>query len=82
MRVTFDAEVDAAYVYFTAPQEVPDVARTYSCDPVDVDGVINLDFDVEGRLVGVEVLAATSKLPPYVLERADRPGWRGTEGLE
>jgi uncharacterized protein YuzE len=44
----------------------------YPCDPVDVGGMINLDFDGDGRLVGVEVLAASSKLPQYLLDAAER----------
>lgn len=34
--------------------------------------MINLDFDAEGRLIGVEVPAAGSKLPPHLLEAAER----------
>ena len=48
------------------------VAFTYGCDPSDVDGMIHLDFDSDGRLVGIEVLDASSKLPPEVLLQAER----------
>jgi uncharacterized protein YuzE len=34
--------------------------------------MINLDFDEQGRLIGIKVLAATSKLPEYVLQAAER----------
>ncbi|WP_330288836.1 DUF2283 domain-containing protein [Streptomyces sp. NBC_00576] len=34
--------------------------------------MINLDFDKEGRLIGIEVLAASSKLPKHLLESAER----------
>jgi uncharacterized protein YuzE len=44
----------------------------YPCDPVEVGGMINLDFDEQGRLIGIEVLAASSKLPKYLLESAER----------
>ncbi|MFF2014325.1 DUF2283 domain-containing protein [Streptomyces sp. NPDC058195] len=30
---------------------------------MEVGGMINLDFDEQGRLIGIEVLAANSKLP-------------------
>ncbi|GGS80816.1 MULTISPECIES: DUF2283 domain-containing protein [Streptomyces] len=72
VNVTYDKTADAAYVYFTDPRARPRVARTYPCDPVDVDGMINLDFDEQGRVIGVEVLAAGSKLPAYLLEAAQR----------
>lgn len=44
----------------------------YPCDPVDVGGMINLDFDEDSRLVGIEVLDARSKLPSSVLADAER----------
>ncbi|MEU4091653.1 DUF2283 domain-containing protein [Streptomyces sp. NPDC026673] len=72
MRVTYDKTVNAAYLYFTDPQVSVTSARMYPCDPVDVDGMINLDFDEHGRLIGIEVLAASSKLPEYVLRSAER----------
>ncbi|MFJ3639730.1 DUF2283 domain-containing protein [Streptomyces sp. NPDC090108] len=72
VRVTYDRTVNAAYVYLTEPQAHVKSARTYPCDPVDVDGMINLDFDEQGRLIGIEVLAASSKLPKYLLDSAER----------
>ncbi|MET8290420.1 MULTISPECIES: DUF2283 domain-containing protein [Streptomyces] len=72
VRVTYDKTVNAAYVYFTDPQAHVHSAHMYPCDPVDVDGMINLDFDEQGRLIGIEVLAADSKLPTYLLESAER----------
>ena len=72
VKVTYDKSVNAAYVYFTEPQVHVNSARMYPCDPVDVDGVINLDFDEQGHLIGIEVLAASSKLPEYLLKSAER----------
>jgi uncharacterized protein YuzE len=72
VEVTYDKEADAAYVYFTEPRERPSVSHMYACDPVRVGGMVNLDFDEGGQLVGVEVLAASSKLPRYLLDAAVR----------
>ncbi|WP_328456602.1 DUF2283 domain-containing protein [Amycolatopsis sp. NBC_00438] len=72
VEVTYDKGADAAYVYFTEPRERRSVLRMYPCDPVGVGGMINLDFDEGGQLVGVEVLAASSKLPRYLLDAAER----------
>ncbi|MFB8174239.1 DUF2283 domain-containing protein [Kitasatospora purpeofusca] len=72
VRVTYDKTANAAYVYLTDPQVRRKVSRMYPCDPVEVGGMINLDFDEEGRLIGVEVLAASSKLPEYLLDSAER----------
>ncbi|MFB8034343.1 DUF2283 domain-containing protein [Streptomyces sp. NPDC056004] len=72
IKVTYDKTADAAYVYFTDPQDCVNSAQMYPCDPVDVDGLINLDFDERGRLIGIEVLAASSKMPEYLLKSAKR----------
>ncbi|MFG2379195.1 DUF2283 domain-containing protein [Streptomyces sp. NPDC048504] len=72
VRVTYDPVVNAAYVYFMEPQVTVPSAHTYPCDPIDVDGMINLDFDAEGRVIGIEILAADTKLPRYMLDRAER----------
>ncbi|WP_432182578.1 DUF2283 domain-containing protein [Streptomyces sp. NBC_00063] len=61
---------DAAYVHFTDPQVRVNSARTYPCDPVDVDGMINLDFDDQDSPIGIEALAASSKLPQYLRQSA------------
>ncbi|WP_007506809.1 MULTISPECIES: DUF2283 domain-containing protein [Pseudofrankia] len=72
VRVTYDQKANAAYVYLVEPQERQRVAHMYPCDPVKVGGMINLDFDENGRLLGIEVLAASSKLPLHLLEAAER----------
>jgi uncharacterized protein YuzE len=72
IRVTYDKKANAAYVYFTDPQVVQNVAHMYPCDPIDVKGMINLDFDGDMRVVGVEVLDARSKVPQYLLDQAER----------
>jgi uncharacterized protein YuzE len=72
VRVTYDKTADAAYLYLTEPQARVRSARMHPCDPVGVDAMINLDFDEQGRLIGIEVLAASSKLPKYLLQSAER----------
>ncbi|GAA3792536.1 DUF2283 domain-containing protein [Streptomyces phyllanthi] len=71
-RVTYDRQANAAYVYFTDPQTRPKAARTHPCDPDGAGGMINLDFDEDDRLIGIEILAAGSKLPQYLLDAAER----------
>ncbi|MEU1623116.1 DUF2283 domain-containing protein [Streptomyces sp. NPDC005722] len=80
VRVTHDLKVNAAYVYFVDPQVRSQVARTYPCSPAGVGGMINLDFDEAGRLIGIEVLAASSKLPQYLLDAAERFELEGPGG--
>lgn len=72
IRATYDAAANAAYLYLQDPL-VPAIShRTYPCDPIKVGGMINLDFDTEGRLIGIEILGARSKLTQYILESAER----------
>ncbi len=71
MRVTYDEGADGAYIYLD-PDGAGSVAATYSCDPIAVDGMINLDFDEDGVLIGVEVMDAGKRLPAAVLETAER----------
>ena len=70
MRITYDPKADAAYIYLVDEIRPGGVARTYPCDPREVNGQINLDFDSEGRLLGIEVLDARRKLPEDLLRGA------------
>lgn len=72
MRVTYDASVDAAYIQLVDNIGAGGVENTYPCDPREVGGMINLDLDSAGRLVGIEVLDASKLLPPEVLEHAEQ----------
>ena len=81
MRLTYDAGADVAYLYILDPIWRGGVAETVPLensddrqpDEPDLDG-INLDFDADGRLVGIEFLGPTRQLPAAVLERAERRG--------
>ena len=54
MKITYDPQVDALYIYLTGRIMEPETR------PVDDD--IILDFDIERRLVGIEVLDASKRL--------------------
>lgn len=62
MMITYDRVADAAYIELAPGIGVGGVAKTYPCDPIEA-GVINLDFDSNGHLVGIEVLGAHRLLP-------------------
>jgi len=68
MRVSYDQSTDTAYIYLTGEIEAGGVAKTYACDPLEIDGQIHLDFDLEGRLVGIEVLDASKRLSRALLD--------------
>ena len=71
MKITYDKEADAAYIYLIDEENVkPEwVKHTYSCDPESVDGMINLDFDAGGKLGGIEIMDASKKLPSELLSK-------------
>ena len=54
MKIEYDKEVDALYIRI----QEKEVVRTQ-----EVSDGVNLDFDVEGRLIGLEVLGASKKYP-------------------
>ena len=58
MNVTHDLEADAAYIQIAHLIAARGVATAVPVDPVEVGGMINLDFDSEGHLVGIEILDA------------------------
>ena len=50
MIVTYDPDVDAAYIQLAAEILTGGVAKTYPCDPREIGGMINLDFDSEREI--------------------------------
>jgi uncharacterized protein YuzE len=71
VRVSYDAEADAAYIYLReiGPGEA---AYTYPAEAEIAVDMINLDFDGDGRLIGIEVLSAKAHLPVELLATAAR----------
>lgn len=67
MRIEYDARIDAAYVYFVAEIAPGGIAKTVPVDPREIGGEINLDFDRDGRLIGMEIQGASRFLPAHVL---------------
>ncbi len=59
--VKYDPDANAAYIRFS-PQPVE--------ESEEVSEGIVIDFDAEGRIVGLEVLDARAHLPPDLLARA------------
>jgi uncharacterized protein YuzE len=68
IKVTYDSQVDAAYLQLVEEIGAGGVARTYPLDPSETGGMINLDFDASGRLVGIEVMDASKLLPRALLD--------------
>lgn len=60
MRMTYDSQADAGYVYLVEQIGHGEVARS---QPVELEhGCLVVDLDADGRLLGIEVLGAASLL--------------------
>jgi uncharacterized protein YuzE len=75
LRVAYDGRANAAYIYLKPVSEPGEAAKAYVCD-LQKEGLgltfgVNLDFDVSGRLIGIEVLHASHGLPRDFLEQAE-----------
>lgn len=66
-RARYDTEADAAYIYLVNKIEPGEVAKTIPVPPPGDPWTVNLDVDEQGRLLGLEVLAANHRLRPEIL---------------
>lgn len=70
MKIEYDKKVDAAYISLHDDISSDVFGYTYPCDPLEVHGEISLDFDKNGKLIGIEVMDASKKLPEELLRTA------------
>jgi uncharacterized protein YuzE len=61
--VTFDPEAQAGYIYLTGSIAPGEAVKTLAVNPD-----INLDFDAQGHLIGIELLS------PALLHPKLKPG--------
>jgi len=65
MEGTYDSEADVAYIYFKTECERRIVAKTRE---VKDHSEVYVDFDREGRIIGIEILNASTRMEPSFLE--------------
>ena len=65
MKLEYDEEVDAAYIYMEHPIKAGEAKRT-----IELNENIILDFDEKGKLLGVEILNASTVLHKKVILEA------------
>ena len=58
MKITYDKEVDAAYIRLSDGQP---------SGVVEISEGVNLDMTEDGKIVGIEILDATKKFPLQAL---------------
>ncbi len=57
MKLEYDKEADAAYIYLVYPINKGEVKKT-----IELNNNIIVDFDSKGKLLGIEVLNASKVL--------------------
>jgi uncharacterized protein YuzE len=67
MKIEYDKEVDAAYLYLEHPIKDGEAKKT-----ITVKEDISIDFNDKGKLLGVEVLNASKHLNKKVILEAQK----------
>jgi uncharacterized protein YuzE len=73
MKISYDPEVDAAYIGVVDPIENGAAVKQVVVPTGQTKAEFILDFDSEGSLLGIEVLGARSGLRPETIAQAEGP---------
>ncbi len=65
MKIEYDQEADAAYIYLKHPIKPGEVRKTS-----ELKEDVFLDYDEKGKILGLEILNAKKKLTKNVLVEA------------
>ncbi|MEV7657774.1 DUF2283 domain-containing protein [Streptomyces anulatus] len=68
MRVEYDASADMAYIYLVDRAAPGEAVRQVPTE----DNTAVLDYDSDGRLLGIEMFSARRRLHPDLLSAAER----------
>ena len=71
MKYTYDKNVDAVYIYLDYPNKV-NTTDSFSIDKLLPFGDVNIDFDMKGLIVGIEILNASKYLSANFLKNAEK----------
>ncbi len=67
MKITYDKEANAAYIYIKYPIKKGEAKKTV---PTEAGPI--LDFDKNGKLLGIEILEANKVLDKEILRKAEQ----------
>jgi uncharacterized protein YuzE len=67
LRISYEETVNAAYVYLVDEIAVGAALNTVCVDPIDIGGMVNIDLDANGKIIGIEVLDASGMLPAVLM---------------
>ena len=67
LRMTWDPEANAAYIYVVDSIRSGDAVTTRVLDHHLTQASVNVDFDADNRLLGIELLGVSRLLRPGIL---------------
>lgn len=70
MKLTYDAEVDAAFVYLAEKIGDGEVEHAIEVPELTVGTMTLFHFDSHGKVLGIEFIGASKLLPPEALRNA------------
>jgi uncharacterized protein YuzE len=70
MRMTYDPEADAAYIYVVDKIKPGEAKITRTIADKKINGTIAIDFSKGGELLGIEITPALNLLRTDVLKKA------------
>ena len=70
MRITYDPAADAVYIHLTGVPLTPGRITLQAPTPPGTSAFVALDWK-DDRLVGIEILDASSRLRPDLLDEAE-----------
>jgi uncharacterized protein YuzE len=72
LRMTYDPDADAAYIYVTDPIGPGEAAQTAMLDRYFDSASVHVDLDSDNRLLGIELLGVSHLLRPEAVPPGDR----------
>jgi uncharacterized protein YuzE len=66
MKVTYDSDADAAYI------RIMDADHSHVAESEEMKPGVVVDYDAEGRIVGIEILSVSRNYPQAVVTDLER----------
>lgn len=71
LRMTYDPDADAAYIYVMDPIGRGEAAQSAVLDHYFDSASVNVDLDDQNRLLGIELLGVSRLLRPETVPRSE-----------